>query len=380
MKKLILFIMLLIPIIVFADMEVPALLEFDAYVTNPKGANYYILDHNEKNIVDSLRFEEKIHVLYENNNYAYFRKDSNIYAISSKDIVAINTFDLDDSVKKKITIKLDKPAKIKTLEELDIKEGPANAFKSLGKKIPKNTVLEYSYILDSFVYVNYKGVSGWINTLNGNVGFYSKNIDYITKNDITVKDTKGKVIKKYKQFQKINNFLNLDIWSSKIYIDNTNDAFIDFKDLYIYNCYEEDNGNYAKTKIEFEMYNNYTNSKKVIGSIPEGSLIKESCYLIDATQDSVADEWIKVFYKGRSGWILVKASYLEENGEPFIYEFIPEEEQKEDIKTETNIVDMATYGFIATIITGIFTVAIIVLINNNGKKEYHKKNKKRSKK
>ncbi|MBR6133679.1 MAG: SH3 domain-containing protein [Bacilli bacterium] len=178
-KSLLLFILLLIPYIVKADMGMPMSREYDVVVTNPNGIDYYDynlikIGHYDTNTILTIEFESTI------NGTVYLN-------VKNNDGKNINVKASDVMLKEEeVTPKSEGVTKIRKRKvlvgdkDLEIRKGPSIVYEEIGK-VPANTELTVEYVvLDEFTnikiycYVEYKGTKGWIYTIGKNAYYSSK--------------------------------------------------------------------------------------------------------------------------------------------------------------------------------------------------------------
>ena len=211
MKKLLLFIFLIFPLIVNADDSSLSL--YNAKVTNKNGITYESWSNGtfkkktipyQSDIIVSYQiykyYDENTHknTTYES-LYGYHNKES--FSIDMKDI-AINkdSFICNECAKNiyindVFTNNEAKNIKILNPKGLVLKNGPAEDFSSSDTIIPFNSEVKVNYIIgtggmdDDYYYwanVYYKGAYGFINVHNPDNAFYSTDLIYITTDKINI--------------------------------------------------------------------------------------------------------------------------------------------------------------------------------------------------
>ncbi len=202
MKKVLLFailLVLLIPTLSLADMDVPMPILYKAYVSNPNGAEYY--DDNGSKL-GSLEFQTLIFCTYGYTEYERPEKvrfvtenekfDSTSKYISASDITVndLGKYELGD----KEEVKVVKDTIIYDLPQDYTDNGnvlgtiPAGTDITIQKysNISKETGLDVSS-WSIWYYTSYNGINGWINANEENVGFawkYINDLEYITARNL----------------------------------------------------------------------------------------------------------------------------------------------------------------------------------------------------
>ena len=181
MKKIIvLFVLLFLPILVFADDYL--IRPFEAVVTADEGTN---LDGKEK---IHLNKDDKIFISLEfDKNIGGTYIDEEMYKVAFKDIKPVEeevSFNADNvmdfGLKNKLYINID---------SIDVYSGPSVAYKKVGT-IGKDDELSYQYYYDPYVYIENDDIKGWINAKENNLFIIGEN-DFITTK--VIKSTCGNI-------------------------------------------------------------------------------------------------------------------------------------------------------------------------------------------
>ncbi len=334
MKKIIvsLLVLLLFPLIVHADMGAPMIPEYEAVVTNPNGVDYY--ETNGHIVAGHLDYNEKITISFEYDNTGTFSLNGTEYLVYIKDITPLKeVFDLEASLKKGTTNTLEKEKYLIVLKDkVEIKKGPAEAYKGTGVTIPKGTKLNYKYYQDAYLYVTYNGTSGWINILEGAVGM-EPNTVCMTVRDVDIKDSNGKVIGTVKANSLLENTLQLDPWSNSFYIKiNDKEGKVYFDD---YQCYYESRK--AVLLKEFKLYTTADSKSEVIKTIPSNTEVIQHL-----AHDY--DSWLYIEVDGIKGWIY----YESESGDSLWHEKINYPDGVQGFRSEEFIKSLGYEGDIET--------------------------------
>lgn len=192
MKKLLIFLIggLLLPLTVYADAGAPENLKYEVEVTNKDGIPFYEqkCDENYKNCklikegtipkgkTFEIYYEENINgeiytrVSY-NNNYVYIKLSDT--TIITKEIT------LNDEKVKKLSTPLNKTVLV---NELKVYSSPAKAFKVTGTIKKGEKIKLTHYLGDTWYYIEYKNIKGWIDSDKGTIG------DYIDKKLLILED------------------------------------------------------------------------------------------------------------------------------------------------------------------------------------------------
>lgn len=337
-KNKILFLMItlaLLPLSVKADMGLPVIQPYEAYITNPNGIKI-TCNNQEYNINEN----DKVKVVYEHHDsvgieYKDVFCSGDVTINDIKPVVEeYNPKDYLDEIDK-----LDSQKKIKIIKEngVDVYSGPSIAYKKIST-IPNNTELTYSYssgddngLKPFWLYVEYQGEQGWIKTGDGAAG--EKYLLFEFSNELTLlfdtnlTTTNGNKIDTIPKGTLINSgYMTSDDFGGSFnsyYIEYNNqfgrlDLQYEFfktnlsitlkKDIDMYDSLEKtidsaENGEYII---------NMTGNK--IGTIP-----KETVLTYNIGVSDYAYSIVYVEYQGEQGWVLLEYN----NGEN--YEFNNEE-------------------------------------------------------
>ena len=165
--KLLLLLVLMIPVVVFADVAVPDTLSFKVEVKKSDGIDYYDyksiregepigrLPKGTTLVVDTQIVEDDEEYL----GAGY--KDTFIY-VKATDVVAKGELD----VKDKVVRDLPEPMKVRVKGEVILRKGPSAAHEESGRLSNIETTYEYMVYSPTYIYINYKGQKGWVEAVN----------------------------------------------------------------------------------------------------------------------------------------------------------------------------------------------------------------------
>lgn len=298
--KYCLIMLILMPIIVMADMGSPMIIEYDATIKNPDGAKCYVWSNGKNTENGKINYGEKVRVIFEytGENYAHVRYNNEEYQVKLSDLIVVDdSYDLQNSIKNGETQTLKKEMDAVILaDEVSIKSGPAQAFKTLGT-IKKGTKLTYKYSQDAYIYVTYEGVSGWINVLDGAVGF-KRDYVWIAADDIELKDKDGKVLEKIPANTLITDYYDLDPWSWAIYkvSGESGGNITKHEKIDEYRCSSE-----QELENEKNLYEKANLNSKVLTKVKKGEKVIVHFYLGHNMY-----QWAYIEYNGLTGWIYAK--------------------------------------------------------------------------
>ncbi len=226
MKKLLIILIggLFLPFMVYADMGAPDNLAYDVEVTASSGISYYDYKCTSDNCtlkkVGTMPKGQTFTIYYEMEINGEYYGDVNyngdyVYIKISDTTITTKEISLEDEK----VYKLEEPKNLTVLKDkLEIHSSPAYAFEVVetipaGEKI--TTSNKYG---DTWYYVEYNGVKGWIDSYSGTVGTYNKEkILVITEHDL--KDEKGNTIATIPANTQIDEYYSLDEWSWNYYIE-----------------------------------------------------------------------------------------------------------------------------------------------------------------
>ncbi len=403
MKRILLMLfacLLFIPCLVFADMSAPGVVEYKVSVNNPKGAIIY--ENNDGKYVKTdkkLEFGTIIKIEWEEDkDWIYL--DSEMYPgdetgyVSYKDVTTL----VKNYIPNEKELSDEYPSLV--LKDVVIKKGPALGYEETGVTIKAGTKVsikhflrfeedgQRSYIdgMNPWVYVEYNGTKGFINSYDGTLAMDETYTTAIASIDIELKDVFTGEKTTIKANEKVNvTVWNLDDWSScylikynnisgiinddRIFIKDANvwineegkeegREFELDKDYYVYDIFDVD-----------DFYDNYDSKElpksKKIGVAPAGTKFS-SDYSI----------WFNEGYCVRyengdtKGWILV----VDENAEYSEEDNIDISEPSVVDKKDPTVVKKDKYQIIYFTIAGALLVALtafvtIVFVNKKNKKE-----------
>lgn len=308
MKKIylyVIFLITLIPNIVFADIGMPTIQEYKAKVINTEGARYYD-SSSDLNAKGKLDYNSEITVMYENDGYAGFMIDDERYEISIADIRAVKeSVKFTDKDVKKISEK-----EVLVLENINIYNGPAEGYEVVGY-IPKGAKIVLLYEPDIFEGANniwygvkYNGIDGWINGY-GTIG-YRGDIDIKLKNDVEVvasidnekvtgKLKKNTIISQDKFYT--TNGESVFYVDSSIYLKYNNvEGFISSSDVYA--LYYNAEGTVKEKTYLYDKEDIYDDNVKKIVKLPKKAKVK-----VIYQSNEIKDTAYYVEYNGKKGWV-----------------------------------------------------------------------------
>lgn len=379
MKKifslLLITILLLIPtFVVKADMDGPATIKFDMVVVDPNGIDYYDYEDNK---AGHLNKNDKFTVNYEYNDTFNISVGDNTYTIKkSSGVASLATEEVDPKTYKSDLIeKYNSEKEVLVYKDVDIRKGPASVYKKVGS-IKKNTKIKFQYRIGgseeynningaSYIYVEYNGVKGWVETLDSKILFPEEG-KYIVPRDLKIACAvipKNTILKtKYKS----------DQWSGNALFtyNGCTDLIHIFKDDNIF----EVGNSLATAKKDIEVYQYFDNSGNKIMTIPNGAKFTEISYYTDNPYDE-AIRHLYVSYNGKEGWIKVNDAD---------YEYVDNKENETTTTTTTTKVkdeekddeiNAKDYTLIWVIVGGAVALAALVTIIIINKKKKAKKAK-----
>ena len=156
MKKILMFIfsLMIVPIIVKADMGAPSFYEYEAVVTVQGGIN-----KSNSDCKTEIPYGEVVTVYYENGDYAQIYNEDADCEVKTKYLTPsdISSEDL-------LTEDIEKSTALFEGKSITLYKGPSKIFGIDKEKfnIPYGTIVDYYYFNDSFSYISYNGVSGWV--------------------------------------------------------------------------------------------------------------------------------------------------------------------------------------------------------------------------
>lgn len=384
-KGLLLFLLVLFPAIVKADMSAPSLLEYEATVISENGADCY--DYSgDYHVASHLEKGEKVTVRYEmdEDGITYFginADNDECHYVQSKDLMPTNEIvDLNNQN----VVKLDSASKFLVYaDEVEVRKGPSVSYEVVGK-LKKGTIGNYLYeiIESSYIYVEANGIKGWVDTIDKKVLTPSSQFilgdDFESDCGIIPANT---IIKDGWDTSK---------WDMSTLVNyNGCETFIrTFKEKYIVPLIEPKQ---TKTSQELTIYETAT-AQKEISKIPAGEQIKVLSYAAANSHPTENDKaYSYVEYGDIKGWVLYKASYWDwedstSNFEDEVYgdnvlldpEYTVEEEEKSETIGEIEPVasdkKINTFDLIIMCVVVAFAVALgaiitLVLVNKKKKVE-----------
>lgn len=380
-KILLVFILLLIPCMVRADMGAPMLKPYDMVVVAPDGIDYY--DY-EGNVKGHLNKDDKITINSEFRDGYTFTIDGNLGTYDLKDLTGLvllkeeltpedllnEGYSSDPNTHNGIVIKnvtSNNTALVYAEGGVDVKKGPSKGYDTVSH-LDKNTTIKYVYRIgdptgSTHIYVDSNEVKGWIDILDGKV-LLQNTTKFITYKEIELSCTK---VPK-------NTILSpkyiADNWTHKVLVEYGN-----CKDLYNYFRGAEGlvgltNNNYI-ANAELDIYEEYGNGGEKLGTIPA-----DASFVVmgNASQqgDTLGDLYVS--YDGKKGWIRSEHAnfkidfdnqYNEEAKKEITIEEDPEETNHENENNDIspNPVDYTSMYVIIGLSIALIAAIIVILVN-----------------
>ncbi len=277
MKKifyLIIGVLMSIPLFVKADMGSPMIETYKASIKNPEGAHVYKYDSDRRKYLvtsEVLPYGKEITVWYEEEGYAHIEENNGTVKLTDITPVVKNY-----SVNLKDLLPSDSAI---VLVDQEIKKGPAEAYDGTGTVIPAGTKISIRFFdsvakeSDHWVYVEYNGVKGFIDTLGAKIAYGKINDQQYMTNKLTVvKDPKtGEEIKKIN----VNTIIKgevyvVDPWSRSYYLicDDFSGLVLEF-DLAVKN---DEPIKYTILQ-DMNIFETIDEDAEVVGTITEGTVI-----------------------------------------------------------------------------------------------------------
>lgn len=338
--KLLLFVILFVPMLVYADMGSPMIKPYQMVVVSTDGIDYYDYDGNVKG---HLNKDDTFTVQYEYNGGYNISIPGNETSFNLKDLTGIML--VQDELKPEEAMKDEKNngswikkvssknnALVYAEEGVDVRKGPSTVYDKVGH-LDKDTKIKYLYSLDgggtTHIYVNSNGVKGWIDILESKVlletsekfiAFKDINLSCATvpKNTILT----GKYV--------------TDPWSRKVLVE-----YGKCSDLYYYfrgieGLIDMHDANY-KSKDSLDIYEYYNNEGDKLGTIPNDTYFKA---MASAGYQGEDNQYLYVKYDGKEGWI--KATY--DKFEWIDKEVVDNSQSNSDVITDGDSTDSEIIG------------------------------------
>lgn len=385
-KLLLVFVLLLIPCMVMADMGAPSIKPFDMVVVAQDGIDYY--DYQE-NVKGHLNKDDKITICYEyNNNYSFFKEESrDMYKLKNLDglILLEDEVDPEKAISEphseneyqyvyKVTTNVE--GLVYADDGVDIRKGPSTVYEKVGH-LDKDTVFKYKYAMGdpsgtTNVYVDTGSVKGWVDILDGKV-LQTNTSKFITYKEVDMgcaKIPKNTILSPKYVSDKWKHSALVEYGSCK----NLINYFRGVDGLVMLS-----NSNYV-ANTELDIYEYYDNGGEKVATIPaNGNFV----LMANASIQGDLQGNIYVSYNDKKGW--VKSEYenykRDENtskNEEIEKEITIEEEEKDEKedtklvdtdKKETNLnpVDYVSMYVIIGLSVALITVIIVILVNRKKK-------------
>ncbi len=277
--KLFLILLLILPVLVKADAGPPDVTNYVVTVSNKSGAQCY--NQKDGKVVKTTRvhkYNTKLIVFQDvSKDYVYVRlPGSESYEtdcmVKVSDITIGNKEFSSSDIYEFETVQT-----IILFDDVAIYKGPSFGYPKTNVVIPKGTILKYKYESSYWIYVNYKGTTGWINSnespyyINGEGYTFGYDDDSIlfTIEDAELKDDKGKVVGTIPEGIEITNYVSRGRFREAYVYYNGKEGFID------------DSSYTYKMNIEITLIKDapvYEESGKKVDTLPAGTVVKSNYY------------------------------------------------------------------------------------------------------
>lgn len=324
MKKILIILVgvLLLPLTVYADMGAPENLTYEIEVTSSDGATLYSMkcdiDYENCKLVKlgTIPKGETFEIYYEDNINGEFyaqvtyNKETGYIKLSditiiSKEISLKDASELEEPIEKTVLSK-----------ELTVHSSPAKAFKVVGT-IPKGEKIKLTYYYgDTWYYVEYKDIKGWIDCFNGAIGNYQDK-DILILREKRMYDENSNTITTIPANTKIKGYYELDAWSGAYYVEyDKNEGYVDFFDI------ARSENNKLKLFKDTEAYKSYEDTDECAYYSPtpcQGDIVipkdteLSQVYFYQAPRGIGSLAFYQVKYKNELYWIHEKFAYDEES-------------------------------------------------------------------
>ena len=279
MKKIFIFLIIFISFLavnitpVKADMSAPELRPYEVVVTTSNGIDYY---NYKGEVAGHLNKDDKVFVIYEYDGKYTLGVETVKYGIHTHEslgtVSSLDGFALvEDSVDPTLGLedssirKADKDLKalVYTSDGVDVYKGPSDVYEKVGH-LQKDTALTYKYSTDSYIYVEYGNVKGWINILKGKV-LIENDVQYIFKSDY---DTKCGIIPKNSITTPT---YKTDMWQHETLFEYNGCTVLlkSFRDDTILDIYPLEN----TVNKDITLYKYADSSSEVVTTIPSGEKV-----------------------------------------------------------------------------------------------------------
>ena len=290
--RLLFLVVLMVPVMVFADVAGPENKPFDVEVKKSDGVPYYdyaSLKRDEPlgTIPKGTTFTVYYQTVYDGVSYvggSYERKS--VY-VKASDVVAKGELDVDDSS----VYDREEALSIKIVGEVTLRKGPSEAYEETGTLDNVKTEFTY-YVVDPFyVYIDYKGTKGWLDINQDDI--YFDGGDYISSEPI--RNRCGEIP---------TNTIIEDVWKTGLYEETVEFVYksctfkIDTEDNMSFNRMSDKVYIY-ELEEDIELYPDY--SKGSSETIEEGKEIK---ILSGYPREDYGERLYYVEYKKLRGWVM----------------------------------------------------------------------------
>ena len=384
LKLLVVFVLLLLPCVVLADMDAPTIKPYEMVVAAQDGVDYY---DSQGNVKGHLNKDDKVIINYEfrdsyqveiNGERGYQLKELTGLVLVKEEMTPA---DLEaegySETSKGDGISLFKVtstnnALVYATDGVDIRKGPSKVYAKLGH-VDKDQVISYSYALKyggrvEYIYVDVSGTKGWIEILDGSV-FLQNTRKYITYKEVQMSCTtipKNTVLSpKYIS----------DVWTHKALVEygSCKDTVDTFRDAY--GVAVLSSGNYI-AEVEMDIYEGYDQTGEKLGTIPvSASFVRKASVFIQGEEYG----YVYVTYDGKTGWAKATwASYKEDENNPVNEEAekevtIEEETEDDTILVDTNKetnpspIDYVSMWVIVGLSVALIAAIVVILVNRKKK-------------
>ena len=384
-KLLLVFVLLLMPCMVMADMDAPSLKPYDIVVVAQDGIDYYDYQGNVKGhlnkddiVTITAEYGDAYSIKVGDDNYSYKLNDLNGVVLLKEELIpeeAINDKKID--VPSAAVLKLDSYSNALVYADsgVDVRKGPSTVYEKVGH-LDKNTTIKYLYAIGDFnrtthIYVDANNVKGWVEILNGKVLLQN------TTKFITYKEVKMSCAIIPKDTILSPKYVS-DPWTHRVLIEygSCEDTVNYFRG--VDGVTSMFSSNYI-ANAEMDIYEGYDQTGEKLGTIPV-----DANFVGKASVFTQGEEYGNVYvtYDGKTGWVKTSwNSYKSDENNPVNKEvekeITIEEEQKDEEdaklvdtdKKETNLnpVDYVSMYVIIGLSVALIAAIIVILVNRKKK-------------
>ena len=318
----VLFVMISIQIVAFADMDAPQIKPYTFTISNPNGVKYYSYDWEQQLLeeVGKLEKDEQIEIIYEerinDEVYGTFfegeKYTSSSYLVKISNIKSAKLPDVEPQKNKKLE------ATVLAEDGVIVYNGPAYGYqeKNIIPKNTKITIYEDKEVDSPWYYIENDDISGWVCILKGAVGF-KPGYDYpifrdwevLTYDELKVyKDTTySEVVGKIPANTRLENVLDIDDWSFGIFVEyNDISGYINHEDYAINMPLSEEETFEYTVSYPAKLYKEGNlKSEALVDEIPVGTKVD-----ITYCANTKMTTWVYTTYNGIDGWIFVVDDFM----------------------------------------------------------------------